>query len=437
MRRLPVLPAAALLLFLSITSRADNLMDIYRQALETDPALRASEAELKAVEEQMKQARARFALPSVILSGESTANDQEISSSFRGGHAGFNNRSYSLSITQPVFHYDRFIALDQADLSTRKAQLQLDVAHQQLMLRVVEAYFNVLRARDEVEFARAQKEAFARQNEQNRQRFEVGLIAITDVQESQAAYDAAVADEIQALNALDNARAALSEVTGGEPGELAVARTGLPLVMPDPPDIEQWTRVALQQNLELRSQEVARQIAEREIHRQRAGHLPTLDAIASRGHDHRGGLFGSTDIDSASVGVQLTIPIYEGGQVLSRTREAAYRHDAAVQEEERIRRKVRREARDAFRGVVTAIHRVTALKQAVVSAETALRAIEAGLEVGTRTTVDVVDAQRQVFRSKRDYRAAHYDYLVNLIRFKLVAGTLSPEDLEKVNSWLQ
>ncbi|MGH8514675.1 MAG: TolC family outer membrane protein, partial [Gammaproteobacteria bacterium] len=355
------------------------------------------------------------------------------------------DEEYTLRLTQPVFRYDRWVQLRQAGTRIQQAAAEVDAARQDLEVRVSERYFEVLAAQDELVFSRAAKNALQRQLDQTKLRFEVGIIAITDVQEAQAGYDLAVAQEILALNQIDNAHDALREITGTYHKELDALTKEIPLILPSPADIEQWTAKALAQNLRISAANFASQTAHQEIRRQQAGHLPTLDLVGSLGTGVIDGPFRqipdlsgrfAQDTDLSAIGVELNVPIFEGGIVVSRTHEAQHRYTQALEKVERQKRAAQRQARDAYLGVVAGISRVKALKQAVVSNETLVEASEAGFEVGTRTTVDVVAAQRELFRARRDYSRARYDYILDTLRLKRASSTLAPADLAKISAWL-
>jgi outer membrane protein len=262
------------------------------------------------------------------------------------------------------------------------------------------------------------------------------LIAITDVQEAQAAFDLATANEIQAVNQVDLALEALREVIGEYAQQLEPLGERMPLLSPDPTDIEVWTQQALTQNLEIEAQRALVRQAAEEIKRQRAGHYPTLDIVGSYGEQSSGGRFGATEIDFTALGLQLNVPLFSGGLVSSQVREAAHRYQESLQVLEQTARGIQRRTRDAYLGVESGISRVKALKQAVLSNQTSVEATKAGFEVGTRTTVDVVAAEQGLFRARRDYARARYDYLVNALRLRQAAGSLSQLDLLEVNTWL-
>ncbi|MEE8321185.1 MAG: TolC family outer membrane protein [Gammaproteobacteria bacterium] len=428
-----------LLLLYSASAFAADLVEIYALAESNDPQYRQVSAARLATLESRPQAFSQL-LPSVNLSANTRKNDQDIKSS--GGAFGtsggveFNSHGYSLSATQPLFRRDRFIALKQADSLIQQAEAELIVAQQDLIVRVAERYFFVLGSMDNLEFSQAEKKSLDRQLDQAKQRFEVGLTAITDVAEAQAGYDLAVAQEIQAENLIDDNREALREITGEYISVLSPLGKSMPLVSPDPANIEIWTSTALEQNPQILSARYAAETTQKEIKLQYAGHLPTLDLVASRNYTSTGGRFGGTKQHSTSIGLELNIPLYEGGLVSSQTREAAQRYNETMEKLEQARRAAQRSTREAYRGVISGISQVNALQQAVVSSETALQATQAGFEVGTRTAVDVVASERTTSAARRDYARTRYDYILNTLRLKQAAGTLSPEDLNLINNWL-
>ncbi|MCC6202881.1 MAG: TolC family outer membrane protein [Gammaproteobacteria bacterium] len=415
-----------------------DLLAIYQDAEGTDPAYLQAQANAAAVAEGVPQARAQLFLPSLRLSGQIAYNRSDTKTASFGipGISTYESKQLSLSATQPVFHYDRIIALRQADQRLQQAQYQTIAAQQELMVRVAERYFTVLGAEDSLAFAQAELEALQRQLEQAQQRFEVGLIAITDVQESRAGYDRAVANEILARNALENAREGLREVTLAYHTEIARLGTNPPLSSPDPENIEVWVNTALEQNLALSSARIAADLAHQDIRAQYANHLPTLDISGSHSFSSSGGRFGDSEQESSGIGLNLSLSLYEGGQIVSRTRQAEHRHSEAIERLEQQQRTVYRQARQSYLEVLSTISAVKAYTQAVVSAETALESTQAGFEVGTRTAGDVVTSQRNLFQSRRDYSRARYDYILSIFKLKQAAGTLAADDLALANSWL-
>ena len=421
------------------TAYAVDLMEIYGHALDSDPQYRQVAATKRAVMEQRPQALAQL-LPSLSFSANAFTNEQEIDSIFnpieQQGKVTYSSRGYSLDLTQPLFRGDRIIRYLQAGNQIKQADAELIAAEQDLILRTTTAYFEVLAAYDNLGFAEAEKKSLSRQLDQAKQRFDVGLTAITDVQEAQAGYDRAFAAEIEARNNVDNSTESLREITGAYFSGLATLGETMPLLSPQPEEIETWTGAALEQNLNVLAAQHAVDNARREIKRQQAGRLPTLDMVARHSLDETGGRFGSFESTTSSVGVQLNVPIFQGGYVNSRVRETHERLNAELERLEQARRNAQRLTRQAYLGVISGISRVNALKQAVVSSETALQATEAGFEVGTRTAVDVVAAERATSQARRDYARARYDYLLDTLRLKQASGSLSAADLSQVNRWL-
>lgn len=418
---------------------ATDLLAVLQLAQQMDPQYREAQANALAVAEGIPQAKAVLWLPTLgfTTGGSRVVQDIATNSAFgAGGEISFYTTQYRLNLSQPVLHYDRYMRLKQADKRLRQAQYELDSSGQALIVRVSQRYFDVLAAQDNREFARAEKQSLQGQLNQAQQRFEVGLIAITDVQEAQAGYDRAVANEILADNQLENANEALREVTGTYHGDLAVLGDNLPLTTPEPNSIESWTETAVAQNLQLAAALMAAEIAQDDIKVEYAGHYPTIDVTGGHGFNSQGGRFGQTDITQSDIGVELNIPLYSGGLVSSRTRAAEHAHQGALERLEQTKRAVYRQTREAYLGIVTQIGAVKALRQAVVSSATALDSTRAGFEVGTRTAVDVVTAERGLSQAKRDYARARYDYVLDVLRLKEAAGTLGPDDLAVANGWL-
>jgi len=303
------------------------------------------------------------------------------------------------------------------------------------MLRVATAYFDILSAQEGVVFVRADKKAIARQLEQAKQRFEVGLIAITGVHEAQARYDQAVTDEILAKNELDNAWEDLRQILGVLPESLAQLKKEFELEPPVPAAIDEWSSFGLENSPAVKAASDATQIAQREIEVQNSGHYPSLDLVGRYGtfHTNEDSRF---DVDSGNIGLQLNIPLYAGGGVTAATRQARADLIAAQERLDQARRSTNKDVRNAYRGVQASISSVKALEAAIVSTKSALEATTAGFEVGTRTLVDVLNSQRDYYRSQRDYARARYVYLINMLRLRQAAGVLEVADIEKVNALL-
>ncbi|NNJ84131.1 MAG: TolC family outer membrane protein [Gammaproteobacteria bacterium] len=419
---------------------ADDLLDVYRLALENDAEYGSELAANRAARELTPQARAAL-LPTIRLDLSAAENDRDIRKGGlykRMGQTGFTSKEMALTVTQPIYRKDLRIRLEQSKGRVARADLILALAREKLLLRVAERYFKVLRAMDELAFAGAEKEATEQQLHQARRRLDIGLVDMTDVQEAKARYDLAVAREVEAGRRLGNAYKALWEVTGKHSPELDPLAEDIPLVFPEPNDITRWTEIALAQNLEIAIARQVTAIAMDEIERVGAGHLPTLDLVGTHSRlSASKDQYGATDTRTSSIGFELNIPLYQGGLVLSQTREAVHLHSQSLDDLARADRSVQRKTYDAFWGVVSGISSVNARKQALQSAKAALNAVKKGFEVGIRDAVDILDSQREVFRAKRDYADARHEYIIYVLSLKQISGTLSEEDLAVVNGWLE
>jgi outer membrane protein len=423
-----------------LPAQAEDLLDIYQLAAREDAQLQAAQADFEATGEFRPQAVSAL-LPQVNLSGQYARQELDSTRTLDGvvdtRSGSFTTEGYTLRLDQIIYDHSLVVQLRQADSSIAQARAELHVITQALVLRVSEAYFNVLAAQDNLDFAIAEKEAIGRQLEQARERFEVGMIAITDVKEAQAAYDLALAQQVGAENQLAVSREALQVITGQLPGGLRKLRARIPLLTPVPADVDQWVATAIKRNLRLIAAQFATETASLEVDRRRAGHYPTLGLFAEKAeNDSGGGVFGATETDDEIIGLQLNIPIFSGGFVTSSTREASYLFEQAQDLQELQRREAVRQTRASYLNVIAGISRVQALRQALESNRAAAAAAQAGFEVGTRTSVDVLLALRETFRTQRDLSRARYNYLLNTLRLKQAAGTLTGDDLVKLNAWL-
>ncbi len=427
------------LLTASGSGNTENLLTMYQQAKATNPQLAAAAANRQAIVELKTQSRSGL-LPNVILNGaidrrqsnDLTVNDKPTYST---------DKSAAIRLQQPLFRYDRWIELKQADSRIAEAEAAYSAAEQDLMVATAERYFNILSAQENLAFANAEKDAIARELDQAKQRFEVGLIAITDVHEAQARHDLAVSQEIQAASQVETARDTLRETVGQYYDHLDEVIEDLPLAIPEPADPDAWVKQAIEQNLEVLAAQAAAETARQEMRRQRAGHLPTLDLNVSSDYRKQTNNFGSTSFNTErndnSIGLGFDMPIYQGGLVNARTREARHRLSQASEQLHQATRKAELDTRTAYRGIQTDIAQIKALAQSLVSTQTAVEAAEAGFEVGTRTVVDVLNAQRESFKAKFNYAQARYQYLVDQLRLKRATGSLAQTDLEKINNYLQ
>lgn len=422
-----------------LQAHASGLIDVYTIAKTRDTDIRQAEANYNASAQARPIARAAL-LPQINFSAETSDNALETEGQtfgVSGADVDFNSHGYSLRLTQPLYNHEFYVQLRQAKNTVAKAQIELDSSKQELILRVTELYFNVLAAEDDLKFATAEKDAINRQREQAENRFEVGLIPITDVKEAQSSYDRAIAREIDAQIALELALDALAVVTGDRLSNLKALSPRMQLLRPEPDNVSEWINTALNQNLSLLINEYDTKIAKQEIKRNRSQHLPTVDIVASYNDSDTGGLTGSRKTEDSRIGLELNFPIFEGGRTYYQTKESEYLYQASIQANEKIRRETTRDTRDAYHNVVAGVSRVNAFNKAVESAEVAAEATQAGFEVGTRTSVDVLLALRSVFEAQRDYSRSRYDYIIDTLRLKQSAGTLSADDLLQIDGWLE
>ena len=441
-------------------AQAASLLEIYQQALQSDPRIHEAEARRLASLEAEPQARGVL-LPQINFSAEWSESNSSGPGNYADGAGGtlpgtsdadFNDTDWRFSLRQTLFRWDQIVDLRRADKLVAKAEADREAAQQDLVIRVGQTYFDVLGAEDRLTSLHANRQAIARQLEQAKQRFDVGLIAITDVQESQAAYDQAVADEIGAKRSLATAREFLREITGEYVSNLSAPGDEFPMRAPTPASEKDWVDLALGQNLVLVSSRLDEKLARDEISYRRNGHYPTVDLVARTGSSERDGdgiarldddpatpiLFSvDRESDDDSFGIEFTVPLFSGGSTSSRVREAVYLHRAAREQLQRVTRETERQTRDAYLGVLSEMSRVEALEQAVESSRTALEATQAGFDVGTRTIVDVLDSQFALYRAITLFYQARYDYLMNVLRLKQAAGSLQIQDLENIDQWLK
>ena len=429
MKSLPL----ALLVLLSSPIYAADLVEVYREAQQQDAAYASARAALEAGQEKAPQGLALL-LPTASLNADTTGNRVD-----RGGTTtDFNSHSYSLSLSQPVYRKQNFAQYEQSKSQVIQAEAQFAVARQDLITRVAQAYFDVLLAQDNVALAGAQKAAIGEQLEMAKRNFEVGTVTITDTHEAQARYDLTTAQEIAAQNDLEIKNRALQLILGKLPAHLNALNDQLPLVLPEPNDMTKWVEQAEQQSPQIAIQRAALEIATQEVERNRAGHYPTLDLVASYRDSTNASLsFGvGGEIKSSAIALQLNLPIYQGGAVNSRVREALANQEKTRQDLELGNRQAALQTRQAFLGVTSGLAQVKALEQALVSSQSSLDSTKLGQEVGVRTNVDVLNAQQQLYTAKRDLSQARYNYILNQLKLKSAVGALQDEDVEQVNRWL-
>ncbi|MBT8098505.1 MAG: TolC family outer membrane protein [Gammaproteobacteria bacterium] len=433
---------------------AASLLEVYQQALQSDPLIHEAEARRLAALEAEPQARGVL-FPQVSFGGDWTKTDSSgtsVGEDSSGNFGSFTSDAdsettrWQFTLRQTLFRWDQIVGLRRADKLVAKAEAEREAAQQDLIVRVAQRYFDVLAAEDRLTSIHADRQAIARQLEQAKQRFEVGLIAITAVQESQAAYDQAVAAEIAAKRSLATAREFLREITGSYISDLSAPGEDFPLQNPAPADEASWVDLSLSQNLTLIASRLDEELARDEISFRRNGYYPSIELVANSGESDteadrsvNNGPFFPADSDgrSDSISVQFNLPLFAGGTTSSRVREAVYLHRATREQLQRVTRATERQARDAYLGVLSEMSRVRALEQAVASSRTALEATEAGFDVGTRTIVDVLDSQFNLYASITNYYQSRYDYILNVLALKQAAGNLQIEDLENIDRWLK
>jgi outer membrane protein len=441
---------------------ASDLLAVYQRALQNDPQLREAEAIRLAALEAKPQALSAL-LPQ--LSGSGTISRERDTGSTNttepvtnvGGPASlitfpFEGRTtttthrYGVDLTQNIFRWENWVALRRADAQVAQAEADYQAAQQDLIERVSQRYFDVLAAQDDLEAQQVALTSIKRQLEQAEARFQIGLIAVTDVEEARAAHDSGAAAVIAAKRTLSSTQELLREITGDAFEVLARPIEPFEMANPDPVSEDRWVEMALQQNLSLVSSRLAADIARENVSSARGGHFPSLDLVGSRYKMNSDGVntfddgtpAGGTTIDQnqRTIGLQLTFPLYAGGMVSSQVRQAVYQHRAAKERVERVARQTEHDARDSYLGVLSEISRVKALRRAVESNAISLRATESGYEAGTRTAVDVLQSRQLWVQAQTDYSRSRYDYMINVLKLQQAAGTLSQQSLEKINGLL-
>lgn len=423
-------------------AQAMDLQEVYRTAVGQDAVFAAARAAQQAGHEKETQGRSLL-LPSVNATANSTYNDIGIQFAAGSRTLQYNNSGYGVSLVQPLFREQSWLSYTESELQVAISDAQYKLAEDDLILRVAQSYFDVLIAQDSVQLAEAQKRAISEQLEQAKRNFEVGTATITDTYEAQARYDLVVAQEISAQSNLEIKKRTLQQIINADFGELRPLGNDLKLETPQPANAEAWVQEALQHNMQVAIAEAGAELADKEVTRTFGGHLPTVDLVASysfnsaNGGTFTGTGYGAADTTSKVVGVQLNMPLFQGGATQSKYREAAAGRDKARNDLESARRTVSIQTRQAYLGVENGIAQVKALQQALKSSESLLEASKLGQGVGVRTNLDVLNAQQQVFSTRRDLYQAEYNYLLSRLRLKSAVGTLTEEDIGVVNQALR
>ena len=426
----------------STMANAEDLLQMYQQALTADPVVLKASAQYEASKEGIAQARSAL-LPQLSASASLTDSSSEFVDSGVILERDNDSVSYGANLTMQLYHHDTWLRLDNAEKTAHQADIAYQLAKQQLIVRVTEAYFNLLSAKDDLEFANKQKEAIERQLEQTKQRFSVGLTAITDVHEAQAEYDDSVTQVILAENNIFNAEEALRVITNVYPNNVSVLNTErFSTSRPMPDSANEWQKMAEEKSLDLILNKVAVDIAKENINIAKSGHYPTLDFSGSYSKSETDttvtGLseVNGPSLDSHSIGITLTVPIYSGGATTSAVKQAQHNYVAASQDLALSHRNVVRNTRNAYNTVIAGVSSIKALEQSVLSAEKALEATEAGFEVGTRTIVDVLNSTRNLYNAKRNLSSTRYNYINSVLALKNAAGTITEKDLMSINQGL-
>lgn len=419
---------------------ATDLMDIYQQALENDPTFKQAFSAYMSSSEAIPQARAAL-YPQLTSTAQVARNVENIRASLLSLETTYNSNQWQLVASQAVFNYQAWAKVQQAKASVKAAQATFNNAAQDLLIRTAKAYFDILLARDTLSFAEAKKRANKRQLDQAEQRFKVGLDAITSVYEAKAAYDQSIAEVISAKNNQINQNENLRKLTNHVYEYLAPLRNSrVPLITPEPNDVNEWIDTGLKQNYNLYSAKFSLEAARDNIKVQAAGSWPTLAIQGNSSLQHNdtnnGFIFIPSRLNTANVALTMNFPVFQGGLVQSQTRQAQFDFQSSSEQFEKAYRDVVVNSRIAFNTIVDGISKVKADRQTVISQQNSLESTEAQFQVGTRTMVDVVNAQQKLFDAQRQLAADQYNFINAILNLKYLAGTLNVNDIEQVNSWL-
>ncbi|MDE2584031.1 MAG: TolC family outer membrane protein [Betaproteobacteria bacterium] len=445
--RMKLLPLMFSSLLFAGAAQAADLLQVYKEALENDAQYAAAKANLDAGREKLPQGRALL-LPTIGLAANTMWNDVSLegrTSPAMQANGRYNSNGYTLSLSQPLFRWQNWMQYDQSKFQVAQAEAQFVLARQDLILRVSQAYFDVLYAQENLRFLQAQKTAISQQLALAKKSFEVGAATVTDTHEAQSRYDLATAQEIAAESDLEVKRHALQSIISRAPGALASLRTPASLDTPKPARMDDWVSAAEKDNLNVQVQQAQAEIADREVGKQRAGHYPTVDLVATRGRASQtafvnpiiGAVGPGFDQDTTTVGVQLNIPLFQGGAVVSKQREAEAGRESARAALEYTRRQAALGARQYFLWVINGLAQVRALEAAQVSSQSALDSNKLGYEVGVRINIDVLNAEQQLYSTQRDLAKARFDTLMAQLRLKGAVGSLADEDLQQINALLE
>ena len=425
--------------FVSSVAYSANLIEIYNVAVKNDPELLAAEANHKATMQEYPIARS-YLLPNLNFSASSQRTRESIDGSVYGTSSAtsqFTTDTYSINLKQPLYRRDLFSLLEKSEFEVAKSLAERDSARQDLIIRVAEAYFNILDSIDNISYVTSEKAAIKSQLEESKKRLEVGLIAITDYAEAQASYDLSETKYLEAENLSDLTKESLYVLTGRQFKNFAPLSLNIKVKDPDPNNIKSWEDFAIKQNLELLAYRRAQDVAVANLKYERSKHFPTLDIYGTvKETDKGGGSSGEFESNNDYIGIELNIPIFIGGNTYYNSKQASYLEEKARYDLLKKKREVIRDTRQTFLNLKSSISKVNASKKALESNELSVEYNKAGFEVGTRSTTDVLLALKDLFKAKKNYSKAKYEYLISNLKLKKSIGTLSIQDLEVINSWL-
>jgi len=420
---------------------ATNLVEVFNDALANDPTYKAARSLFYATRESVPISVAAF-LPQLNINAQirRDRNDRRSGVPVKIERVHYNDQAnYGITLDQSIFNFVNWAHLAGAKAATKQECALLNAAYQDLIIRTSRAYFDVMTASESLRFTLAEKKAIGRQLEQNRERYKVGLIAITAVYETQASYDTSVAREVAAQNIFANNIETLREITGKKYTTLQGIRDSIPLNPPRPSSIESWVRVATKQNYSLQAASYGVQLANENIKLAYSGHMPVLDGFAGWNYSFSSDPFGASSeivVKETNVGLTAALPVFAGGAVVAQTRQARHLYCQACADRERAYRTTTSSTRQSYLGIISGISQVRADKHTIKSRESALRATEAAYEVGTRTMVDVLDSLSRLYSAQQITARDQYNFLLNTLLLEQAAGTLCPEDLTRINRHL-
>jgi outer membrane protein len=441
--RIAILLLFFLALFLPLSSvRGEDLLQLYQRALDKDPQLRGASFEHLALKESVKQARARM-MPVVALEGTGSQTYQDIVQSsnpvFASGYSDYQTKTYTARVTQPLFRYSLLVELSQAKNVSKRADINLGIAKQDLIIRLAQGYVAAQTASDNIAYLKEEKKDVEAFFDRAKARYDAGLAPVTDVYDARARLASVEASLVKAENEHRDALQALAEITGSSSTSIVAFKDDLPLVSPTPADPAEWAKSGVDNNLKIKGQKLDAEVSRQEVTRQKSAHYPNLDLQARYNRNDMGGSLygGGAIVDTKDVVLTLTIPVFEGLGIQSKTREAKDRYLKNMEILEQQKRSVIRQANASFNGINTAISRAEALRKSIEAQTELVAAKEKGYKSGVYTSLAVLDAARDLYLYRRDYSTSRYDYIINTLKLKQAVGTLSESDIAAVNGWLQ